>query len=105
MGRILQLHRVRGVSVSTSHRRSATGIVSAGIVDGRVIFAALTGAIVWNVLTWNLGIPSSSSHALIGGLTGAPSRKPVWARSSMAGSRSPRPASSCHRCSASSWRN
>ena len=48
-----------------------TGIVSAGVVDGRVIFAALTGAIVWNVVTWNLGIPSSSSHALIGGLTGA----------------------------------
>src|SRR4030095_8925136 len=47
-----------------------TGIVSAGVVDGRVIFAALTGAIVWNVVTWALGIPSSSSHALIGGLLG-----------------------------------
>jgi len=48
-----------------------TGIVDAAVVDGRVIFGALCGAIVWNVLTWNLGIPSSSSHALIGGLTGA----------------------------------
>jgi len=48
-----------------------TGIVSAGVVDGRVIFGALSGAIVWNVVTWMLGIPSSSSHALIGGLTGA----------------------------------
>ncbi|MDW6021006.1 anion permease [Mesorhizobium sp. BAC0120] len=48
-----------------------TGIVSANVVDPRVIFAALTGAIVWNVLTWLLGLPSSSSHALIGGLVGA----------------------------------
>jgi PiT family inorganic phosphate transporter len=48
-----------------------TGIVSANVVDPRVIFAALMGAIVWNVLTWLVGIPSSSSHALIGGLVGA----------------------------------
>ncbi|MEO8305495.1 MAG: inorganic phosphate transporter [Betaproteobacteria bacterium] len=48
-----------------------TGIVNPGVVDGSVIFGALTGAIVWNVVTWRLGIPSSSSHALIGGLAGA----------------------------------
>jgi PiT family inorganic phosphate transporter len=48
-----------------------TGIVQPGLVDGAVIFGALTGAIVWNVLTWWVGIPSSSSHALIGGLAGA----------------------------------
>src|SRR5262252_6716033 len=48
-----------------------TGIVSADIVDPRVVFGALTGAIVWNLITWALGIPSSSSHALIGGLVGA----------------------------------
>src|SRR4051794_40846949 len=48
-----------------------TGIVSAEIVDPRVVFGALMGAIVWNVVTWALGIPSSSSHALIGGLAGA----------------------------------
>ena len=48
-----------------------TGIVSAGIVDARVIFGALMGAISWNVITWWAGIPSSSSHALIGGLLGA----------------------------------
>ncbi|WP_407530388.1 inorganic phosphate transporter [Methylobacterium oryzisoli] len=48
-----------------------TGIVDAGIVDPRVIFSALVGAIVWNIATWVLGIPSSSSHALIGGLVGA----------------------------------
>jgi len=48
-----------------------TGIVSAGVVDARVIFSALMGAITWNVVTWWAGIPSSSSHALIGGLVGA----------------------------------
>jgi PiT family inorganic phosphate transporter len=48
-----------------------TGIVGAEVIDPRVIFGALMGAIVWNVLTWRLGIPSSSSHALIGGLVGA----------------------------------
>ena len=48
-----------------------TGIVSAAVVDGSVIFGALSGAIVWNIVTWKVGIPSSSSHALIGGLTGA----------------------------------
>src|SRR5688572_22005944 len=47
------------------------GIVDADIVDASVIFAALMGAITWNVITWILGIPSSSSHALIGGLLGA----------------------------------
>jgi PiT family inorganic phosphate transporter len=48
-----------------------TGIVTAEVVDAAVIFAALMGAICWNLITWWLGIPSSSSHALIGGLAGA----------------------------------
>ncbi|CAM5550168.1 PiT family inorganic phosphate transporter [Aquamicrobium terrae] len=48
-----------------------TGIIDADTVTPTVIFAALAGAIVWNILTWVLGIPSSSSHALIGGLVGA----------------------------------
>lgn len=47
------------------------GIVSADIISDSVIFGALMGAICWNLLTWWLGIPSSSSHALIGGLLGA----------------------------------
>ncbi len=47
------------------------GIVEADIVNSRVIFGALTGAIVWQIVTNRLGIPSSSSHALIGGLIGA----------------------------------
>src|SRR5712672_1598010 len=52
-----------------------TGIVAADIVDARVVFGALMGAISWNVITWALGIPSSSSHALIGGLVGAGTAK------------------------------
>ena len=48
-----------------------TGIIDASIVDPRVIFSALVGAIVWNIVTWIYGIPSSSSHALIGGMVGA----------------------------------
>ena len=48
-----------------------SGIVGVEVIDDRVVFAALGGAIVWNLVTWCLGIPSSSSHALIGGLLGA----------------------------------
>ncbi|ELX10065.1 MULTISPECIES: inorganic phosphate transporter [Oxalobacteraceae] len=47
------------------------GTIDAGVVDQYVIFGALVGAIVWNLFTWYYGIPSSSSHALIGGLVGA----------------------------------
>lgn len=60
------------------------GIVAAGVIDQRVIFGALMGAISWNLITWWGGIPSSSSHALIGGLLGAAVTKAgsvaiVWA--------------------------
>src|SRR5213080_2907170 len=48
-----------------------TGIIDPVIVSPQVVFAALMGAIVWNIVTWIFGIPSSSSHALIGGLVGA----------------------------------
>jgi PiT family inorganic phosphate transporter len=47
------------------------GIVEPGVVDHYVVFGALIGAIAWNVITWWYGIPSSSSHALIGGIVGA----------------------------------
>ncbi len=47
------------------------GIVQPGVVDVHVVFGALIGAISWNVITWYYGIPSSSSHALIGGIVGA----------------------------------
>ena len=47
------------------------GIVGVGVVDVNVVFGALVGAIAWNLLTWYYGIPSSSSHALVGGIVGA----------------------------------
>jgi PiT family inorganic phosphate transporter len=47
------------------------GIVQPGVVDTHVVFGALTGAVTWNIITWYYGIPSSSSHALIGGIAGA----------------------------------
>jgi len=47
------------------------GIVEPGVVDHYVVFGALVGAITWNLITWWYGIPSSSSHALIGGIVGA----------------------------------
>jgi PiT family inorganic phosphate transporter len=52
-------------------RTVGVGIVAADVMDARVIFGALMGAISWNLVTWWGGIPSSSSHALIGGLLGA----------------------------------
>jgi PiT family inorganic phosphate transporter len=51
------------------------GIVEPGVVDQYVIFGALIGAITWNLITWWYGIPSSSSHALIGGIVGATAAK------------------------------
>jgi PiT family inorganic phosphate transporter len=47
------------------------GIIEQGIVDHYVVLGALVGAIAWNIITWHYGLPSSSSHALIGGLVGA----------------------------------
>ncbi|MBV8840263.1 MAG: inorganic phosphate transporter [Alphaproteobacteria bacterium] len=65
-----------GLHVATT---IGTGIVTASIVDPQVVFGALMGAIVWNLVTWAFGIPSSSSHALIGGLVGAGTAKAGWA--------------------------
>lgn len=47
------------------------GIVSAELIDNFVVFGALSGAIAWNLITWWMGLPSSSSHALVGGIVGA----------------------------------
>ena len=47
------------------------GLADPGVVDVHVVFGALVGAITWNLITWYYGIPSSSSHALIGGIVGA----------------------------------
>jgi PiT family inorganic phosphate transporter len=56
------------------------GIVDQGVVDHYLVFGALIGAIAWNIITWYYGIPSSSSHALIGGLIGAAVAKAgTWA--------------------------
>ncbi len=47
------------------------GLVIPGVVDTHVVFGALLGALIWNIITWYYGIPSSSSHALLGGIVGA----------------------------------
>src|SRR5207247_3204123 len=57
-----------GVSVA---KTVGKGVVESGVVDHWVILGGLTGAIAWNLITWYYGIPSSSSHALIGGFAGA----------------------------------
>jgi len=49
----------------------ATGIVNADVITSTIVFAGLIGAISWNLITWYFGLPSSSSHALIGGIVGA----------------------------------
>ncbi len=54
------------------------GTIDPAIVDHYVVFGALVGAISWNLITWYYGIPSSSSHALIGGLVGAAAAKSGW---------------------------
>src|SRR5467141_1329170 len=72
------------VAVFVFHLSVATtvgkGIIDQGIVDHYVVLGALIGAISWNLITWWYGIPSSSSHALIGGLCGAAIAKAgAWA--------------------------
>ena len=57
-----------GVSVATTIGK---GVVNPVVVDRWLILAGLTGAILWNLMTWYLGLPTSSSHALIGGIAGA----------------------------------
>ena len=59
---------VFGLSVANTIGK---GVIEPSIVDPLVILGALTGAIAWNIITWYYGLPSSSSHALIGGLAGA----------------------------------
>src|SRR5262245_66061574 len=72
------------VALFVVHLQVATtigrGIIDQGVVDHYLVFGALVGAIAWNVITWWYGIPSSSSHALIGGLVGAAVAKAgTWA--------------------------
>jgi PiT family inorganic phosphate transporter len=61
-----------GAFVTTAVAKTVgQGIIDTGLAAERTVLAALLGAIVWNLLTWRLGLPSSSTHALIGGLVGA----------------------------------
>src|SRR3954462_3959089 len=69
---VASLANFAGAFVSTAVAGSlASGLVDPEAATGRVIVAGLIGAIAWNLVTWYLGLPSSSSHALIGGLIGA----------------------------------
>ena len=67
------------VSGTALAKAIGAGYIDINIVDANVVMAALLGAIVWNLITWWFGIPSSSSHALIGGYAGAAVAKAGWA--------------------------
>src|SRR6059058_4120408 len=61
-----------GAFVTTAVAKTVgSGIIDSGLATQQTVLAALFGAITWNLLTWRLGLPSSSTHALIGGLVGA----------------------------------
>jgi len=66
---------VFGLSVA---KTIGSGIVAPDVISDQVVFGALMGAIIWNVVTWLAGIPSSSSHALVGGLVGAGVARGGW---------------------------
>ncbi len=69
---IAAVANIAGAFVTTAVAKTVgKGIVNVGLTDTKTVLAALIGAIAWNLLTWWLGLPSSSSHALIGGLVGA----------------------------------
>src|SRR3954453_11560816 len=69
---VAALANLAGAFVTTAVAKTVgKGIIDTGLADEKTVLAALIGAIVWNLITWWLGLPSSSSHALIGGLVGA----------------------------------
>jgi PiT family inorganic phosphate transporter len=69
---IAAIANLAGAFVTTAVAKTVgKGIIETGLANPRTVLAAVAGAIVWNLLTWWLGLPSSSSHALIGGLVGA----------------------------------
>jgi PiT family inorganic phosphate transporter len=69
---VASVANLAGAFVTTAVAKNvATGIINANLATLTTLLAALAGAIAWNLLTWRLGLPSSSSHALIGGLVGA----------------------------------
>src|SRR5438309_6099367 len=68
-----------GAFVTTAVAKTVgKGIIDTGLATEKTVLAALVGAIVWNLITWWLGLPSSSSHALIGGLVGAALVQSGW---------------------------
>jgi PiT family inorganic phosphate transporter len=69
---IAAIANLAGAFVTTAVAKTVgQGIIDTGLANEKTVLAALVGAIVWNLITWWLGLPSSSSHALIGGLVGA----------------------------------
>ena len=69
---IAAIANLAGAFVTTAVAKTVgKGIIDSGLANPRTVLAAVAGAIVWNLLTWWFGLPSSSSHALIGGLVGA----------------------------------
>src|SRR5205809_2329908 len=69
---IASIANLAGAFVTTAVAKTVgKGIIDTGLATTTVILAALLGAITWNLITWWVGLPSSSSHALIGGLVGA----------------------------------
>src|SRR5256714_9884330 len=69
---VASVANLAGAFVTTAVAKTiGKDIVASDIITLKTVLAALLGAIVWNLLTWRLGLPSSSSHALIGGLIGA----------------------------------
>src|SRR5471030_636534 len=82
-------------------RTVGAGMVDVKIVTFAVIFAGLTGAIIWDLITWYFGLPTSSSHALIGGYAGAAWPRRASPRSSPRAGRRRSCSSSCRRSSVS----
>jgi PiT family inorganic phosphate transporter len=69
---IASIANLAGAFVTTAVAKTVgKGIIDTSLANEKTVLAALVGAIVWNLITWRLGLPSSSSHALIGGLVGA----------------------------------
>src|SRR4051794_41711463 len=69
---IAAVANLAGAFVTTAVAKTVgQGIIDTGLANEKTVLAALIGAITWNLITWRRGLPSSSSHALIGGLIGA----------------------------------
>src|SRR5690242_9823658 len=69
---VAAIANLAGAFVTTAVAKTVgKGIIDTGLANEKTVLAALIGAITWNLITWRLGLPSSSSHALIGGLVGA----------------------------------